>query len=66
LLFSAGLDGLIAQFNLEEFRNSALKIDAKNVIFNSQGGNSIFSISTDYTGKLLLCSIYENVVLFLK
>jgi WD40 repeat protein len=59
-LFSAGYDGVINAFSLEEYnKHGVIKSDS---LLYSLKDASVYSISCDESGKLLLASFYENVI----
>jgi WD40 repeat protein len=63
-LYSCGLDGLISSYNIEEYnKTSTIKPGRENIIFSTPNNNSIYSMDCDQTGRIILASIYENLLI---
>jgi WD40 repeat protein len=61
-LYASGYDGLITYYNIDEYNKSgSIRYDNSGELMNMKD-KSIYSISCDTSGKLLLASIYENVI----
>jgi WD40 repeat protein len=61
-LFASGYDGIISYYNIEEYnKTGSIKYDSSGQ-FMSMKDKSIYSMSCDTSGKLLIASIYENVI----
>jgi WD40 repeat protein len=61
-LFTAGYDGVINAFSIEEYTKQGI-IRSDPMIYGLKD-LSVYSISCDNSGNLLLASFYENVYYF--
>ena len=62
-LISCGLDGFITLYNIEEYNKTQnIRANRDNILFEMKNSNSIYSIDCDETGRIIISSVYENIL----